>query len=198
MKNKDILIFILSSMLLASMTGKSARGFLAFLEPASLEDRGLKVSAKVYTPAESRQVLRINLSTKGYVPVEITIHNSTHHTYAISRASTALKSAQPKEIAWKVTKGSIPRGIGLKVLSLVFWPMNVVSSIDSIFTFKKHRSILKILSAKGFKTKEEIVLPYSMVKRLLYVPKDLFYSDFSVALEDKTAEELVVIPVKIS
>lgn len=198
MKNKDILIFILSSLLLAGMTGKVERGFSTFSDQATLEDRGVFVTAKVYTPQECRKVLHLDLSAKGYVPVEITIQNSGHHTYAISRASTALKSAKPKEIAWKVTKRGIPRGIGLKILSLVFWPMNVVSSIDSIVSFKKHLSTVKTLSAKGFKKNDEIVLPYSMVKRVLYVPQEVFYPDFSVALEDQTTKELVVVPVKTS
>jgi hypothetical protein len=51
------------------------------------------------------------------------------------------------------------------------------------------------LTAKGFKEVDEVVLPYSVVKRLLYIPQASFYNTFSVSMEDLDGDELVVVPV---
>jgi hypothetical protein len=162
----------------------------------SLLDRGLEVTAKVYSSKDSFQVLRVDLTANGYVPVEVTIQNQGNHSYAISAASTAMSSAKPKDVAWKFSKKRIPHAIGLKILSLFFWPFTIVGTIDSIHSYKKNKSLVKALTAKGFKEVDEVVLPYSVVKRLLYIPEELFYQTFTVALEDLSADELVVVPVE--
>jgi hypothetical protein len=88
--------------------------------------------------------------------------------------------------------------VGWRILSFFFWPLMVPSTIDSVVSFKKNRMLLKSLTAKGFKEIDEIVLPYSLVKRLLYIPQEAFYNDFSVSMEDLDGDELVVIPVVAS
>ncbi len=180
---------------LMGATWKEGSAPRLFSERLALEDHPLTISAKVYSSEESESVLHTDLSARGYVPVEITIQNPGDHAYAISAASTSMSSAAPSDIAWEVTKGAIPRGVGLKVLSLFFWPFAIPSTIDSIHTFKKHKSLVHVLTAKGFKEDDEIILPYSLVKRMLYIPKETFYTTFSVALEDLTSDELVVVPV---
>jgi hypothetical protein len=164
----------------------------------TLEDKELEVSARAYTADESIKILKADLTAKGYVPVEVTIRNQGNESYAVSGASTAMSSAKPKEIAWKFTKKGIPRALGLKALSLIFWPFTIASTIDSIYSFKKHTSLVKVLKAKGFKEVDEIVLPYSLVKRIIYVPQEAFYATFSVSLENLDSKELVVVPVEVS
>jgi len=78
-----------------------------------------------------------------------------------------------------------------------FWPFAIPGAIDSIHTFKKHRSVVKTLKTKGFKEDAEAILPYSLIKRVLYVSQDSFFKRFTVALEDVTGDELVVIPVEV-
>jgi hypothetical protein len=161
----------------------------------SLKDAPLQVSTKLLTSEESQSILKYDLTDKGYKPVEVTISNSGSHTYEISRASTSLACATPKEVAWKATRGSIPRGIGLKILGFFFWPLAIPSAIDTVYTVKKHRSIVSILTAKGFKDQAEAIPPYSLVKRILYIPEDQFIPTFTLSLEDLTEDDLVVIPV---
>ena len=163
----------------------------------SLEDKVIHVSARALSSDESKSILKYDVMAKGYKPIEVTISNQGSHTYEISRASTSLPCATSKEIAWKETKGTIPRGLGLKVLGFIFWPFSIVSTVESIATFKKHKQIINVLKAKGFKDDAEEILPYSLVKRILYIPKDKFEKTFSVSLEDLTADELVVKPVEL-
>jgi len=164
----------------------------------TLDDKDLTVTARTLSAEESGTILKHDVVAKGYTPVEITISNQGSHTYEISRASTSLPCATASEIAWQETKGAIPRGIGLKVLGFIFWPFSIASSVDSIVTYKKHKKIVKILDAKGFKDEVERVSPYTLVKRVLYIPQEKFENSFTVALEDVTGDELVVVPVLVN
>ncbi len=165
--------------------------------PFSLKDKALEVSVRTLSKEEGASILKYDVTGKGYRPIEVTITNQGSHTYEISRASTSLPCATAKEIAWKHTKGTIPRGLGLKILGFIFWPFSIASGIEGIVTLKKHKQIVKVLNAKGFKDKAEQIVPYSLTKRVLYIPEDKFEKTFSVALEDVTGDELVVIPVEV-
>jgi len=198
MKIKVLLYGIAGSLFLICASWKPTPIPAVFKEDLTMEDKKLQVAAKAYTSAESRHILQTDLLDMGYIPVEVTIQNQGDHAYGISMASTAMSSARPKDVAWTYTKAGIPRAIGWKILSWVFWPFTIPSTIDSIHSFKQHRSLVKVLTAKGFKEVDEVVLPYSLVKRLLYIPKGSFYDTFSVSMEDLDGDELVVIPVKVS
>lgn len=163
----------------------------------SLEDKALHVAVRELSADESKSILKYDVTAKGYKPIEVSISNQGSHTYEISRASTSLPCATANEIAWKETKGTIPRSIGLKILGFIFWPFSLVSGIDTITTLKSHKKIVNILKAKGFKDEAEEIVPYSMVKRVLYIPEDKFAKTFSVSLEDLTVDDLVVIPVEV-
>jgi len=195
MKIKSLVYGITGLLLLISAAWSPAPIPLVFSENLTLVDKKLQVSARVYSARESEQVLNVDLIDKGYVPVEVTIQNQGDHSYAISMSSTPLRSEKPKNVAWKYHKGAVMRGMGWRVVSFLFWPLMIPSTIDSVVSFKKNRSLLKSLTAKGFKELDEIVLPYSLVKRLLYIPQEAFYSAFSVSMEDLDGDELVVIPV---
>lgn len=117
---------------------KSGGSLIYFPEAMTMKDQPLEISAKVYSSEESREILRTDLVTEGFVPVEVTIQNPTDHAYAISAASTAMNSAKPKEIAWKLTKKAIPRGVGLKILSLLFWPFTVMAPASPSGRVAKH------------------------------------------------------------
>jgi hypothetical protein len=197
MKSKDYFYITLFSVLF-SFNLISRNPVPSLLKaPFSLEDKALQASARLLSKEESSSILKYDVTAKGYMPIEVTITNQGSHTYEISRSSTSLPCATAKEIAWKHTKGTIPRGVGLKILGFLFWPFAIVSGIEGIVTFKKHKQIVKILKAKGFKDDAEEIAPYSLVKRVLYIPKDKFEKTFTVALEDVTGDELVVIPVDV-
>jgi hypothetical protein len=195
MKFKGFIYGILGCGILMSAVWQPASVPINFTHNLTLEDKKLQVSARIYSAEESKHILRVNLVDKGYVPVEVTIQNQGDHSYAISMASTAQKSEKPKHIARKFLKASIARAVGWKIVSFFCWPLSIPSAIDSIVSYKKHRSVLKALTAKGFKEVDEVILPYSVVKRMLYIPQASFYDTFSVSMEDLDGDELVVVPV---
>lgn len=197
MKSKDYFYIALLSILFSfNLINRNPVPSL-LTSPFSLKDKALEVSVRALSKEESTSILKYDVIGKGYKPIEVTITNQGSHTYEISRASTSLPCATAKEIAWKHTKGTIPRGLGLKILGFIFWPFSIASGVEGIATIKKHKQIVKVLNAKGFKDEAEQIVPYSLTKRVLYIPEDKFEKTFSVALEDVTGDELVVIPVEV-
>ncbi|HEX2578889.1 MAG TPA: hypothetical protein VHK67_00605 [Rhabdochlamydiaceae bacterium] len=198
MKFKSFIYGILGCAVLMSAVWKPGSAPVHFAHQLTLEDKKPQVTARVYSAEESEHILKADLTDKGYVPVEITIQNQGDHKYAISMASTAQRSEKPKDVAWKFYKASVARGVGWRIVSFFCWPLSIPSTIDSIVSYKNKKALLKSLTAKGFKEIDEVVLPYSVVKRLLYIPQEAFYQTFSVSMEDLDGDELVVVPVTVS
>jgi hypothetical protein len=161
----------------------------------SLKENHLSVSAQVLSEKDSEAILNYNLPRQGYKPIEITISNESNHRYEISLAATSLFCEKPGAIAWKATQQGLPRGIAFKIMSFFFWPFTAISTLDSIHSLKQHRNMMQTLTAKGLKEEPEIILPYSYVKRLIYVPNHQFFSTFTVCLKDSVSGDLIVIPV---
>lgn len=163
----------------------------------SLAAPDLKLSARVYTTDDSKEFLHKDLIARGYIPVEVSIHNNTGKSYAISAASVPMACATAKQVAWSVSKGALPRSIGLKIASIFFWPFMIPSTIDTIHTYKNHKALVKDLTAKGLKTDDEVIPPYAAAKRVLYVKKDSMRDEFSFSLQEVGGKDLQVIPIKI-
>lgn len=197
MKSKDYFYIALLSILFSFNLIKNNPVASIVKTPFTLEDKALQVTARELSVCESESILKYDISGRGYKPIEVTIVNQGSHSYEIDRSATSLPCATAKEIAWKETKRAMPRGLGLKILGFMFWPFSIASGIDSIATYKTHRQIVNVLKAKGFKDDPEAILPYSVVKRVLYIPEDKFEKTFSVSLEDTTNDELVVLPVEV-
>ena len=102
----------------------SAMAKLETVAPAfSEEAKGLNVTAKKYTPDESKEYLNRNLMSSGFQPIQITIQNNTGDSYNFSKEGVSLPSASVAKVAFAVSKKALPRSIGLKVASLFSGPL---------------------------------------------------------------------------
>ncbi len=159
--------------------------------------KGVLISAEKYTKEKSESHFSSNLLSLGYIPIEITIQNQSPSAYVISRASTALPSATAKEVAWSFRKKSIPAAVGLQIASFFLWPFSIPSAAHSLHNYKSNKNLKKELNAKTLKEEEEIVPPYSSVKRVIYLKEKEAPESFSFSLEEADSRDLTVIPVEI-
>jgi hypothetical protein len=146
----------------------------------SLDHSKVLVVAKALTPNESKKNFGHDLISRGVQPLQLTIQNNTSSEYSLCPSSVDLPRIEASKIAFKVTRSSIPRGIGYKVASLLFWPFAIPGTIDSIRVFSHHKKLKKDLMAKSMR--EEIVAPYSTFHRVLFVPTEEFQQTFKVTL----------------
>lgn len=146
---------------------------------------GLQVSYKTLSSDESKQYLSRDLIENGYQPIHVTIQNNTSNTYQIAPSSVNMPTASGKEVANKITKSALPRAIAFRIASFFFWPLMIPSTIDSIKTHATHKSLKRDFSAKSIK--EETILPYSTVHRLLYIPLEEYKEHFTFTLIDKNS-----------
>lgn len=148
----------------------------------SLEETKVVVVSKAMTPDDSKRNFGHDLISRNVQPVQITIQNNTANEYSLCPSSVDLPRIDASKVAFKVTKSSIPRAIGYKIASLFFWPFMIPSTIDSIRVMSHHQKIKKDMMAKS--VKQEVVAPYSVYNRVLFVPKDKFQKSFKVTLID--------------
>ncbi|MEI8329547.1 MAG: hypothetical protein WCG14_06085 [Chlamydiia bacterium] len=149
-------------------------------ESTFLRSNTIQVVAKAYTPEESTKFLNKNLLRKGYQPVQITIQNNSSQEYSLSSGSVGLPTASPSKVTMKLMQSAIPRGIAFRIASFFFWPFMVPSTIDSIITMKTYQSIKNDLQSKL--VKKEVIAPYSIYNRIVFVPIDQFKDSFDVSL----------------
>lgn len=145
-------------------------------------DEGVTVVAKAYTSEESKQFLGKDLSSQGIQPVQLTIENNTSKFLNISPDNVTLPTVSSRSVARKVMNGSIPRSIAFKVAGFFFWPFMIPGTIDSIRTYHAHKMMKKDFSAKSIRN--ETILPYSTLNRILFVPMNEIKQYFTVTLLD--------------
>lgn len=146
----------------------------------SLEESKVIVVTKAMTPDDSKRNFGHDLISRNVQPVQITIQNNTSNEYSLCPSSVDLPRINSGKVAFKVTKSTIPRAIGYKIASFFFWPFMIPSTIDSIRVMTHHQKIKKDMKAKSLK--KEVVAPYSVYNRVLFVPKDKFQESFKVTL----------------
>lgn len=142
------------------------------------------VTAKTFTPDESKFLLGHDLISRGVVPVQVNVQNNTANEYSLCASSVDMPHIDPSKVAFKVSKSAIPRAVGWKILSFLFWPLMIPSTIDGIRTYTYHRNLKKDFHAKSLKEKGEVVSPYSTFHRILFVPKDKVKEMFAVTVID--------------
>ncbi len=144
--------------------------------------KNITITAKQYSPDESEKYLGRNLLSSGYQPIQVTIENHSKETYLISRDSISLPNATPGQVARSVSKKGLPRSIALKVAGFFCAPFMLLSTADGIYTIKTYSAMRSDYGAKGFKEKEEHLLPYSSTSRVIFVPKSKMKDSLTVTL----------------
>ncbi|HSW86255.1 MAG TPA: hypothetical protein VLG49_02010, partial [Rhabdochlamydiaceae bacterium] len=146
-------------------------------------EKNLIVTSKIYTAKDCKKYLNKNLIRFGFHPVEITIQNNTSHSYSIGFSDVGLPIASAGEVVSKIVQRAIPKGIALKAASLLFWPFNIPCTIDGLKDLKQNAAVRYDLAAKSLK-KDETILPYSIVSRVLFIPTDKFKKEFDIKIRD--------------
>ncbi|MBS0620505.1 MAG: hypothetical protein JSS61_03490 [Verrucomicrobia bacterium] len=147
------------------------------------EGQHVGVVAHALTPDESKKLFGHDLISRGVQPVHLTIENHSASRYVLEEDVINLPCIEARDVAFRVSKSAIPRGIMYRVASLIFWPFSIPSSIDGMRTFVKHRQLKRDLKAKV--VKHEVVPEYATIGRVVFVPVEGFSSAFKVTLTDE-------------
>jgi hypothetical protein len=188
MRLKLSLLLTFSSLLLF-LAGWDRHDVLSLALLPSGEGAEVRVSARAYTPEESKAHLSRDLVRRGYQPIQVTICNNSPRTYTFSSARVGLDLVSAKEAAARVTRSALPRSLAYKLASVIFWPLAIPGTIDTIRTLKAHQALRRDFEAKAMKEEEEALPPYASVSRLLFVPQEAYTATFTVTLIDAETQE---------
>jgi len=150
------------------------------LSPFSLQESRVAVVIRAMGPEESKRAFGHDLPSRGIQPLFIAIENNTSETYSLSPSSVNIDRMEPSQVAFQVTSSTFPRAIAYKVASFFFWPLMVPGTIDSIRVLTHHKQFKRDLLAKV--VKNEVVAPYSIFHRVLFVPKEELQETVQVTL----------------
>ena len=167
-----------------------------WLKPFAKEEQGVIITAKAYNSVESKQFLGSDLADGGLQPVQLTIQNNSANFYTLSPEAVTLPSVSYKTAASKVARKAIPRSIAFKVAGFFFWPFMIPGTIDSIVTMHANSVRKKDFSAKSIR--QEHIVPYSTIHRILFVPMAQFQKYFSVSLLDQDKNQEVTFNATVS
>lgn len=154
----------------------------SMLEPFAQE--GIHISAKAYSVRDSIVYLDRDLLYRGLQPLQVTIQNNTGRSYFLSNSGVDLLNVPPKAIARKITQSAIPRSIALRIAGFFFWPIIIPATIDSVITMKTHFNIKRDYYAKSIKDRPELIVPYSTVNRIIFLPADQMTDTFTLYLQE--------------
>lgn len=154
----------------------------SILEP--FYEEGIYVGAKAYSAQESMVYLNRDLLHRGLQPMQVTIQNNTPRSYLLSNDGLDLPNLSSKQVAGKVTRSAIPRSIAFRVAGFFFWPLLIPGTIDTILTMKTYFQIKGDYYIKSIKDHAELILPFSTVNRVIFLPADRFSPYFTLYLQD--------------
>lgn len=152
------------------------------------------ITSKVFNASDSKKYLSRDLLSRGFQPIQLTIHNNTTSTVSIEDVD--MPQVAPSKVALKVTKDAVPRAIGYKIASLIFWPFMIPSTIDGIRTLNTHSKMVADFEAKAVKS--EAILPYSVVQRILFIKDKDFKKHTKVQIYDQTTGKTESYKVNLS
>ncbi len=154
----------------------------SMLEPFSEE--GIHIGAKAYSPKDSMVYLNRDLLHRGLQPLQVTIQNNTPRSFYLSNGGLDLPNLTSREVAGKLTRGAIPRSIAFRVAGFFFWPLLIPGTIDTVLTMKSYFHIKREYYAKSIKDCPELIVPYSTVNRVIFVPAHQYSEAFTLYLQD--------------
>lgn len=160
---------------------------LTQLEEGFNQEEQISLSLKALTAEEAKECLNGDIVGWGYQPIQVTIKNQSPDPYLFSPDSIGLSLIDPKKVAKEIIKSSIPRAIGFKIASLIFWPFSIPSTVDSLMTLKIHREMKKNLTSKAVRL--EVIPSYSSFNRVFFVYAGDLKESFSITLQNQETLE---------
>lgn len=141
------------------------------------------VMAKAFDQKDCKKFLDRNVLSKGFQPIQIYIRNPSAKSYEFSPARVTLPCATAEEVAVKVHTSTVGRAAGYGVAAVLTSGLFVIPAIvDGIQSSHANASLDQDFDLKT--AKEEIILPYSQMNSLLFIPVEELKPSFQITLID--------------
>ncbi len=201
MKNKVfsgiVIVFLLSASVYLGREYQQVRPLTSIahsIMPAfDKEEKGVDVQIKALSHHESKQLLGHDLISKGVQPLQVTIQNNSPNEYSLDPDYVDVETIETKKVLSKVGRSALGRSIAFKALSFFFWPMMIPGTVDTVVTMRSEKKLKKDYKAKVMK--EEVIPPYSLFNRILFMPNREMKDTITVTLIDVDSRQHLAIDV---
>lgn len=159
----------------------------------------IALSAKALSAAESKKHFGVDLTSHGYIPIQIRIENRTPDSYIIRPSYLDLIIADPNKIAkllhWDTSTFVMTTGC----LSLLFWwPATIWVGQAGYDMYKNNKNTNEIICETSLQNNQSIEIPpYDVLNKFIFVNKSDFRSRFTVKLFNTNKKNLVIFDISI-
>lgn len=167
------------------------------LEKATLKktrpagERSVVFASQAFTKDDCKRYLGRNILAKGYQPVLVTITNNSKRYFRIMRANVSLPTVPACQVASRVHTSTVGRAVGYGLAGIVIWPFFVPAVVDSICSSQANYRLDHDFASKELT--EHIVGPFSTLNGVIFVPKKMFDSNFTLKAIDAETEKTFVL-----
>jgi len=208
-------LLLMLPIFLASCASYKARPLdtLSFNIEAPLEN--LYTSCKAFSAEDSQRYLGKNVLARGYQPVQISIRNSSKDTFYLPLDGISLPHTDPETVSEEMHFSTATRtvamtGAGLVganlvvipslILSPILGPLSLVVPLATLVTppimggvksSEANKAMDRDFDKKG--ARDAFIGPHATVNMLLFVPEELYRSDFTMTLKNSNTSEVFVI-----
>lgn len=155
---------------------------LAITTPEQKEESSISMSYRIFDKSDCKQYLDRDILVKGYQPIQITLINNTKRHLNFSLKNFSIPCASPEEVAAEVHTSTSKRAISYGVAALFIWPFIIPAIIDGLGSSDANKKLDRDFDTKALH--DQVVLPYSTVNGLIFVPRDQFNLQFRFSVTD--------------
>jgi len=154
---------------------------------------GVSLAHKAFNVTESKMYLGRDVLKKGYQPVQITITNTTDHTYQVSQSSLSMPVANADFVAQKAHTNTTGRAVGYGTAAVLSCGLFAIPAIvDGIGSSKANEQLDMDYSAKMLRL-DGVIRPHSTVSGVVFVPRGAYTGDFTFTVVDTDSNKKLVL-----
>lgn len=146
------------------------------------------VAAKAFNKWECKRYLDRNVLREGYLPVQLSIVNSTDGHYFFSPSNLSLPTAPPELVAQSVHTSTVARAVGYgAAAALICWPFAIPAIVDGINSAQANIALDADFYAKA--ARDCVIPAHSYANMLLFVPIGCYCPTFQMTLIDMCTDQ---------
>ena len=159
----------------------------------STQDSGVLASSKIFNKKDCQTYLGRDVLAEGYIPVQLTIRNSSEDSMYLSTDNFNIPLALPDRVAGKVHTSTVGRVAAWGVGGLVLWPLLVPAIYDGIKSNEANRNLDQDYQYKALK--QHIIQPQSILNSVVFIPKGEINQPIEMFLVNERTQEKTVFQV---
>lgn len=183
---KSLLSLLMIATIALSGCAKYRAQPLSKLATYTYKEQCIAFEHRVLNKWECKRYLDRDVIAKGYQPIHITLTNNTNKYLNFSQENISLECVSAEYVAQTVHTSTVGRVTSYGVASLFLWPFLIPAVVDGFGSSQANGKLDEDFSRKELY--DQMLKPFSTINGLIFVPREKFYSTFTIKLIDANSQ----------